>query len=325
MSSPLMKGEDANFSEKAVQDIASKLIGRLQNVLAFYELYRDISLEKDVASFEAKNVLDVWILSRLGELVADVTKGMEAYDMTESTRPFDLFVDDLSTWYLRRSRERIKDGETDAKKTLYVVFTTVAKLLAPFAPFTAEDIWQRLKHGNSVDSVHLTEWPTAGVVVEEVLTAMKTTRMVVTYGLEARQKAGLKVRQPLAQLKAKTMKLGSEYTSIAMDELNVKEIVEDTTLETDVWLDTTLTDALKKEGEYRELVRGVQDLRKKEGLTPSDVVTLTLSMNAKDIVASFETEMKKTVLAREIVFVGSLEGGEAIEVAGATVLARVEK
>ena len=248
--------------------------------------------------------------------------------MTESTRPFDLFVDDLSTWYLRRSRERIKDSETDAKKTLYVVFTTVAKLLSPFAPFTAEDIWQRLKHGDSVDSVHLTEWPTSSEFNLHSIEKMKHLRQVVTLGLEERQRAGIKVRQPLQKFSVFSildLNLSDDYKKIAQDELNVKEIVFTVGKEIRQELDTVITPELKLEGEYRELVRGVQDLRKKEGLTPSDVVTLTLSSNAKEIVASFETEMKKTVLAREIVFVDSLENGEAIPVAGATVLARVEK
>ena len=340
MASPLMKGEDANFSEKTVQDIASKIIGRLGNVLAFYELYRDKEVESVKSKVESQNVLDIWILSRLNQLVDEVTKAMDLYDMTEATRPFDLFVDDLSTWYLRRSRDRMKanlpkadarsgeagfrDGD-DAKKTLYVVFKTVAKVIAPLAPFMAEDMWQKLKTDGDAESVHLAEWPGMQVLgsSEEVLGAMQEARRIVTLGLEARQKANIKVRQPLAQLKAKNFKLKAEYLEIIQDELNVKNVAEDSSLETDVWLDTNITPELKREGEYRELVRAVQDLRKKEGLTPSDVITLSLSLNAQSMIAGFETEMKKTVLAKEIVFTAT--EGEAIEVAGATVLAQVRK
>ena len=325
MSSPLMKGEDANFSEKSVQDIASKIIGRLGNVLAFYELYRDAALEKGIETFAATNVLDVWVLSRLAELVIEVTGGMTAYDMTEATRPFELFVDDLSTWYLRRSRERIKDGDTDAKKTLYVVFKTLAKVLAPLAPFTAEDIWQRLKQDTDVLSVHLTEWPKFAVILEgeetNVILKMQSARDLVTLGLQSRQKKSIPVRQPLGILKAKHLKLSAEYLEIAKDELNVKDIIEDMTLETDVWLDPTITPELKREGDYRELVRAVQELRKTSGLTPSDTIILSLSENAKEIVEGFEGDMKKTVLAKEIFF--TLIEGETVEIAGKKVQVKV--
>ena len=319
MASPLMKGEDANFSEKAVQDIASKLIGRLGNVLTFYELYRDVALEKGSENFAPTNVLDVWILSRLGELVAGVTNGMDAYYMTEATRSFDLFVDDLSTWYLRRSRERIKDGEADAKKTLYVTFKTLAKVLAPFAPFTAEDIWQRLMHDGDALSVHLAEWPTnVSVQSEAVLLAMKNTRDFCAAGHMLRQKANIPVRQPLAVLFVPKL-LPDTYAEIVKDELNVKDIQEGKELS----FDTTITPELKREGDYRELVRAVQDSRKKMGLTPSDAITLTLSENAKETVAGFEADMKKTVLAKEIAFAEN--DGESAEVAGATVRISIQK
>jgi isoleucyl-tRNA synthetase len=327
MSSPLMKGEDANFSEKAVQDIASKIIGRLGNVLAFYELYRDMALEKDVEQFQPINVLDIWIMSRLSELVSEVTRGMEKYDMTESTRPFDLFVDDLSTWYLRRSRERIKDGDNDAKKTLYLVFKITAKVLAPFAPFTAEDIWLRLRSESDAESVHLAEWPKSQTVNSEVLTAMRGAREAVTHGLEARQKSSIKVRQPLASMQFFSVfgKSGfsEEYTQIIKDELNIKEIIFVEGDAARALLDTNITPELKREGDYRELVRAVQESRKAAGLTPSDTITLFLSENAKELVAGFEAEMKKTALVNELVFAAN--EGETITVADQVVQIRVQK
>ena len=316
MSSTLMKGEDANFSEKAVQDISSKIIGRLFNVLAFYELYRDKALETNDEP-KSKDVLDVWILARLHQTLEEITKGMEGYDMAEATRPVDLFIDDLSTWYLRRSRDRIKDGDREAKITLYYVLKTLAKVLAPFAPFTAEDIWLKLKNENDVESVHLAEWPTKPFKLfsfskSNVLENMQTTRNIVTLGLEARQKAGLKVRQPLGKLEIKNFALGEEYTELIKDEINVKEVVENKNIENEVSLDTEITEELKQEGDYRELARALQDMRKKMGLTPSDVVALTFETDdaGKKLIQKFETDMKKTVLVSKVEF-KNIEGEPA--------------
>jgi len=158
MSSTLMKGEDANFSEKAVQDISNKIIGRLFNVLAFYQLYRDEKLELN-NTYKSKNILDEWIISRLYQMLGEITKGMDEYDIAEATRPIDLFVDDLSTWYLRRSRDRIKEGDKEAKATLYFVLKNLSKIMAPFAPLSAEDIWLKLKNESDKESVHLESWP----------------------------------------------------------------------------------------------------------------------------------------------------------------------
>ncbi len=297
MSSPLMKGEDVNFSEKTVQEIANKIIGRLQNVVSFYELYRDTELETRVAT-PSQNVLDIWITSRLSQVANEVTHGMEAYDMAEATRPIELFVDDLSTWYLRRSRDRIKDGDQEAKQTLYVVLKTMAQLLAPFTPFTAEDIWQRLKTANDAESVHLTTWPEMEfVAVDDVLVSMQTTRALCASGHMLRQKSGIPVRQPLATFFMPDT-LGATYQEIIKDELNVKALAEGP----ETTFDTVITPELKLEGDYRELVREVQDLRKKEGLTPSDQITIVLPKTNEVMVTTFMDDFKKTVQAEQVSF-----------------------
>ncbi len=296
MSSPLMKGEDVNFLEKSVADIASKIIGRLFNVLSFYELYRDVSLEKETVSSD--NVLDMWILSRLNQVVAEVTKGMEAYDLPEATRPFDLFVDDLSTWYLRRSRDRIKDGDVGAKQTLYTVLKTIAVTLAPFAPFTAEEMWMRLKNEQNEESVHLALWlEKTGTASDAVLESMKNVRDYCAAGHMIRQKASIPVRQPLATLYIPEVPEAA-YLEILKDELNVKAIEKGEA----VVFDETITPELKLEGNYRELVRAVQDMRKKEGLTPSDRINASLSQEAEILVAPFMDDFKKTVQADGVSF-----------------------
>jgi len=304
MSSSVMKGEDVNFSEKGVQDITSKIITRLDNVAAFYELYRDTTIENSEKT-ESQNVLDQWIMARLGQLIAEVSVNMEAYEMALATRPFDLFIEDLSTWYLRRSRDRLKDGDGDAKKTLYVVLKTVAKLLAPFTPFIAEDIWQKLKNENDVESVHLTEWPEQNKNDEKaiyILTGMTAARNITSLGLKERQKFGIPVRQPLSKIFTKTQNLSQEYQEIIKDELNVKELLEDLSMEEEIKLDTHITLELRQEGQYRELVRAVQDLRKKQGLNPNDVITLLVetSVEGQDLINQFKTEFLKTVGTKEI-------------------------
>lgn len=301
MSGPLMKGEDSNFSEKSVSEIASKIIGRLNNVLVFYELYRDKELENKIT--ESGNVLDIWIVSRLNQLISEVTKGMESYDMTEAIRPFDLFVDDLSTWYLRRSRDRIKEGDKGAKITMYFVLKELVRVLAPFAPFTAENVWQKLKidppAGGDVESVHLAAWPKLEEIRYEVVQNMERTRELVTLGLEARQKAGIKVRQPLQKLTI-NQKLGAEYLELIKDEVNVKEIVEGGA----IMLDTNITSELQKEGDFREFLRSVQELRKTENLSPSDLVALTIPESTKNLIEGFEDELKKVAGIKEIKFEG---------------------
>ncbi|MES2023408.1 MAG: class I tRNA ligase family protein [Patescibacteria group bacterium] len=315
MSSPLMKGEDVNFSEKSVQEISSKIIGRLDNVFAFYELYRDRNLESENAKPESKNVLDIWILSRLEQLISEATKNMEAYDLALATRPFELFMEDLSTWYLRRSRERLKDGDKDARQTLYFVLKNTVKLLAPFTPFISEDIWAKLRNENDVESVHLAEWPEVSVVNistdEMQIAKMQIVRNFVSLGLKERQKAGIPVRQPLKSISVSNMVLESYYKDLIKDELNVKEVLEISLNEGEVKLDTEITPELKMEGDYRELVRAVQDMRKAKGLMPSDIITLTIDTDTKgqEIINKFKEEFLKVVGAKEIMF-GENDGME---------------
>ena len=236
---------------------------------------------------------------------------LDNYKLLEPVRGIRDFIGDLSTWYLRRSRDRIKNGDKDAKTTLYFVLKTLAKIIAPFAPFTAEDIWLKLKTEKDAESVHLCEWPKAGKINAQVINEMKIAREIVSFGLEARQKEKIQVRQPLSKLEVKNFDLVKEYIELVKDEINVKELVHNENIETAVLLDTILTPELKQEGGYRELVRALQDMRKKMGLTPSDVVSLSFETNnvGKKLIQHFESDMKKTVLVSKINF-GTNDGSE---------------
>ncbi|MEK7569297.1 MAG: class I tRNA ligase family protein [Patescibacteria group bacterium] len=263
-------GESKNFDEKTVHLLRQQVFTLLYNVLAFYELYRNKNLEKNEEP-KSKNVLDQWILCRLNELINFTTESLDNYKLMEPTRTIRDFINDLSTWYLRRSRERIKEGDKDAKKTLYFVLKTLAKVMAPFAPFTAEDIWLKLRTEKDEESVHICEWPKTRKIHSNILKNMRITREVVTQGLEARQKAGIPVRQPLKELQViKSVKLSSEYLELIKDELNVKEV----TVGSEFKLSTEITTELKMEGEYREFMRELQDRRKKLGLNPGDKMPL---------------------------------------------------
>ncbi|MBP6884050.1 MAG: class I tRNA ligase family protein [Candidatus Pacebacteria bacterium] len=317
-------GESKNFDEKTVALLNQQFFGLLYNVLAFYELYRDQNLENNKTP-KSKNILDQWILSRLDEVIKLSTENLDKYKLLEPTRAMKEFIGDLSTWYLRRSRERIKDGDAEAKQTLYFVLKTLAKLMAPFAPFSAEDIWLKLKTGKDEESVHLAEWPKGDKVNAGIIENMKVVREYVTLGLEARQKAKIQVRQPLAKLEVKNSALSKEYVELIKDELNVKAVVQNKNLEGEVSLNIEITEDLKQEGNYRELLRGVQDMRKKMGLTPSDVIVLSVETDeaGKNLIQKFEKEMKKTATVSKIEF--NTNDGEEIKVGYLTFKVKINK
>jgi len=301
-------GEPKNFDEKTVAEINNKIFNLLYNVIAFYELYRDSSLETKTYNLESSsNVLDKWIITRLNEVTEDATRYLEGYKLLEPVRSMRLFIDDLSTWYLRRSRDRIKDGDVEAKKTLYYILKNLAKIMSPFAPFAAEDIWQKLKNENDKESIHLESWPEVVSFDSKIVEEMKEVREIVTLGLQARQKEGFPVRQPLNQLRITNYELPAVYEDIVKDELNIKEIVSKKGEEKEglkVELDTVITEELKQEGNYRELVRAIQDIRKKNGLNPNDTMTLEISTSkeGEEFVVKFKELLMKNVGAKEVIF-----------------------
>lgn len=328
-------GESKNFDEKTVALVSGQVFTLLYNVLAFYELYRDKNLETNERP-QSKNILDIWIMARLDELTESNTKNLDNYKLLEPVRTTRDFIGDLSTWYLRRSRDRIKEGDIEAKQTLYFVLKTLAKLLAPFAPFTAEDIWLKLKNENDVESVHLAKWPKKkfkffslfSLGKQEVLEKMETVRNIVTLGLEARQKAGIKVRQPLNNIWLVAEGLSGKYVEIIKSELNIKDVIFLLKIKvgiTKVTLDTEITEELKQEGDYRELVRGLQDMRKKLGLTPNDLVAITFetSDEGKKLIEKFEADMKKTVTVSDIKFENN--NAEEIKVDELVFKAKIDK
>ena len=294
-------GDIKSFDEKVVSDLHNKVFNLLYNVLAFYDLYRDSNLET-LEYQESDNILDQWIIARIRELVNIVTSNMDNYRFLEPVREIRLFIDDLSTWHVRRSRERLKDGDIKAKQTLYYVIKNLAIIMAPFAPFSSEDIWQKLKNENDKESVHLASWPLSESFDLNLIKEMKEVRDVVTLGLQARQKEGIPVRQPLSELRIMNYELGIKYGDIIKDELNVKNLKYLKGEDKKVELDTHITEDLRIEGQYRELVRAIQEMRKKSGLSPSDQITLEISVGVKGegLINQFRTELLKAVGSKDI-------------------------
>jgi isoleucyl-tRNA synthetase len=305
MSSPVVKGQDFAFSERGVDEVVKKHIGRLNNVVSFYEMYATDAVATIKAGTKSTHPLDLWILARLAELEKEVTDALEKYEIDRASRPFGQFIDDLSTWYIRRSRDRFKGDDVKDKEialtTTRNVLIDFVKLLAPFMPFVAEDIYLRLK--GSEESVHLEIWPNNGKPDEKVLVDMKRAREIASLGLEARMKAKINVRQPLAKLSVKGA-VPQTLIELIKDEVNVKEVVQDASLNDEVLLDTTLTPELKEEGLVRELIRTLQDLRKEKGFTVHDRVTLAIDGDKiiTDLIEKNRNTLSSVTGLKDIIF-----------------------
>ena len=271
LSSPVVRGEDFNFADRGVDEVMKKLVMRLDNVRSFLSLY-DTNVAPSVGS---KNVLDRWIISRLQETAAEITEGMETYELDLASRPLALFIEDLSVWYLRRSRDRFKQNSSQdssaARATLRFVLREFSKLMAPIMPFYADYLYLKVKEENDPISVHLCTWPSVGVKDMDVIDKMGSVREIVSKALELRSAAGIKVRQPLAKVTIRGGMLhgGDEYKKLIEDEVNVKEVIAKEKGE-GIELDTKLTPELKEEGMYRDLLRSMQEFRKESGLSVAD-------------------------------------------------------
>ncbi len=306
LSSSAVKSEDLAFSERGVQEVASKVVGRLTNVLSFLTLYKDNSNDDDLnRATESKNVLDRWILSLLYKTKETIENSLDKYEIDKATREVGDFVDDLSIWYVRRSRERLKSIEEDgieATRTLRFVLREFSKCVAPFVPFVSDYVYQKTKTLSDKESVHLEDWPKYGAYDEELLLKMKEVRRLVSLALELRSRSGIKVRQPLKTLSLKVPELSKELTDIIKDEVNVKEVEYNINLSEDILLDTNITPELKMEGDMRDFIRIVQDERKSMNLSPSDQISISVSggVDLEGVLNTYRTQILKSVNAKEV-------------------------
>ena len=318
MTSNIVQADNLNFSEDGVKESFRKVVMILWNVVKFYDLFEG---ELKTKKCKSKNVLDKWILARLDQLIQEVTENMNAYHLPKSTRPIADFIDDLSTWYIRRSRDRFKGEDENDKQaalaTTKFVLTELSKIMAPFTPFIAEQVWQKVTGNNFEDvdkSVHLESFPIADNFDNDELIRMGTVRKLVEVGLAKRDEYGIKIRQPLVSLIVKTpdlelitIKDKKDYLDLLKDELNVKKIifkkVESGII---IDLDTKITEELKLEGIKREMVRVINNIRKNKGFVIQDNIKVYYETKSKDIKKvltdkKLKQELLKDVLAKEII------------------------
>ena len=311
LSSPVTRAEEYTFSQKMLNEINNKFFNKISNVISFLEMYgvKNLSIDVDI-DFSNINVLDAWIEIKINRLVKDVTENLDLYQTDRAAKPILDFVDELSTWYLRRCRDRFKDSEAEiVTKNLLIVLITLAKVIAPFTPFMAEEIYIFVKNfatvNDSAESVHLEDWPAIKDIKDiSVLEKMTQTRSVVEQGLAMRNKIGIKVRQPLVSISVQKEIIENIYKDIVKDELNVKNVIEGS----DVILNTNITDDLRIEGIVRDIIREIQSKRKDLNLVPSDKIQLIIKINEN--ISSFVDMIKSSVNSDTV----ELAEGQEVEV-----------
>ncbi len=312
-SSPIVNGEDVRFSVDFLRDVQRNIFMTLNNIYTFYKLYADVDgwkPDQPLVEPSSTNILDQWMLARLNQTIAEVTSAMNDYRLDKATKPIADLLDDTSNWFVRRSRRRFWKTEDDSDKqqayaTLHYTILRIAQLLAPFAPFLADHIWQQLVAGTDLpESVHLSDWPSVkepDTASQKVLDNMAQVRQVIAEGLAQRAAASVKVRQPLGVV---TVKLGSEvgtaYSSIITEELNIKSLRFDPKLEVLITVDTSLTPELKAEGRAREITRAIQNARKNARFNVEDRIKLRINADSAELteaLANFKEDIYSETLA----------------------------
>lgn len=308
LGSPVMHGEDIIISEEEYRNQLRGTLLILWNVYNFFVTYAGIDGWEPEAEQNAKrkvqNVLDEWILTLLNQLTIDVTHDLDGFDSVAAIGKINAFINDLSTWYLRRSRDRVGPAAPSPEdkeafyQTMYAVLTKLCVLMAPITPFVTEEIYRNL---TGEESVHLTDWPTSEPVAggEKLIEEMRVVRQIVEVGLSQRKDKQMKVRQPLSKFTIfnSQVSISAGLVQLVKDELNVKEVVIQTGEgELTGEFDTTITPELKAEGDARDIVRKIQEERKKLGTKMDEMVDVTL----ENIPDGFEDYIKRHALVRTL-------------------------
>jgi len=289
MNSVVMQADNLFFNEKDLREIYNKVINTTSNILSFYKIY-----ENDFSStdFEYGNlsVLDKYVLSRMESTKQNVTKYLEGYDSVKATREIRALIEDISLWWLRRSRERFRTQTDDAKNAFAVlgyIVKNLSLILAPVVPFISEELYRAVSSQTDPVSVHLEVWPQVKTeyISNSIEKDMQQARAIVEMGHSIRSRCAIKVRQPIASVwwSAKFDNDSDDITEIVLAELNIEEFDQkenfkklETNLENDleVAIDVELDERLLELGNLREFTRAIQDRRKKMGLKPKDKIKL---------------------------------------------------
>lgn len=291
-------GDPKRFDEKDLKEIYRKFFNVVLNCLKFY---KEFEPKRTKNNFSTKEVLNQWILSRTQFLIKKVEKFLENFQATEAAREIENFViEDLSRWYIRVSKEKFYQKKKEYLLTLREVLLSLAKILAPFLPFLAETLWQEIQKKGSV---HLENFPKIKkrLLKEKIEKEMEKTREIVSLGLKRRKEAQIKVRQPLAELKIFGVSLKKDFVEIIKKELNVKKVSFEKG-KFDVFLDTKITPELKKEGIFREILRQVQDMRKRLSLKKENKIKVFFEApeEIKKVIKDFEKNLKKRAIIEKI-------------------------
>ena len=323
LTSPLLNGEDFALHDKDVSDVARKL-SMIWNMYDFFTMYASVdgwefNGELKDPSKDLENPLDKWIVSRVHELRNEITENMDVYNIPRALEGVLPFLDDASNWFVRRSRRRFWKSENSVDKlqayqTLHYVLSYLALILAPFVPFLAEELWDKMIGDGSV---HLKDWPEAGEIDESLLAEMAEVRGYVNEALALRAKNGVKIRQPLASVKVPQNAKSFDFAPILMEELNVKSVEFGGD---GVEFNFELTPELRAEGLMREIIRHIQAARKKAGLNVDDRIELNFTSENADLLDAFkkfEQEIAKEVLAAKTeISNDELEFPKAVKIEG---------
>ncbi len=301
-------GLPKRFDIKGVNDIMNRVFRMLWNSYLFFVMYANIDKWKSKGENKSKNLLDRWIISELNMLIKEVDGKLNAYDIYSSAKSIEKFIDNLSNWYIRRSRKRFWKSENDEDKnqayqTLYAVLVELSKLMAPFTPFMAEEIYKNLTLAGQAgkESVHLADFPVADekLIDEKLNQEMEKARYIVSKGLQLRAEAKIKVRQPLSQLLIANYKLRSELINIVKEEVNIKEVKLAKGKEFKIDLNTEISEELRLEGIAREIIRHIQEMRKEAGYEVDNRVKVGYS-GILPVFQKFGEIIAKEVLAEEL-------------------------
>jgi isoleucyl-tRNA synthetase len=366
-SSPIASGEDAAVSPKTLKIQTQEWILPIWNIFAYLTTYANIhnwtpsgnlALDKrsnnnlpawDHMPFEnVSNELNAWILFRLQETIHNVTLNLDAYDIQKSIRFIKELIDDTSKWYIRSSRDNFADGNLSSIETLYYVFIESMKLLAPFAPFVTDYIYQQLvktQVENALESIHLSDYPEVDLKFVEqyssIANEMQIVRKICEMGHTIRVTNSIKVRQPLAELQVQSLNetvpvVSAWMSDLIAKELNIKSIldkanvhetetikvIEDSTLKIKIGVETKLSQELKDEGFVREITRSIQAQRKKLGFQQGELINVWVKSENSDILATIKRNVesiKKTVSAKSFEFKDDFTSTFTIEIESAKI------
>lgn len=312
MSTPLANGENFSLVDREVADVYRKL-NMIWNMYDFFTLYAEVDKWQWDGTLDSpdifSNSLDEWIVSKLHRLGEEVDSCLQKYDIPNAIKPILPFIDDASNWYVRRSRKRFwksdnDQDKNDAYKTLHYVLSRLSIIMAPFTPFLSEELYIKL---TGKDSVHLLDWPKKGNINNVLIDEMDQARAFITEGLSQRARASIKVRQPLRSVAVP--RLPESYAEVIKEELNVKEVIyndivfDKSLLSESVKLDLNISEDLKREGIAREIIRHIQNARKKSDFSVDDRIIFSIKTDNREIeqtVDEFADLIKKETLTVEI-------------------------